>query len=55
MRERVGQCKTCGAPIYCEDGFFNGILLPGHQYLCMSCHDEQTDHQQPTEDKNKSP
>lgn len=41
MKELIGQCKSCGKNIYCEDGFFNGVLLPGHQYLCMDCDEKE--------------
>lgn len=37
MRELVGTCRECGKAVYCENGFLNGILLPGHEYLCYPC------------------
>lgn len=37
MREFIGTCQHCGENIYCEDGFFNGVLLPGHIYRCFEC------------------
>lgn len=37
MREYLGQCKICGKEICCENGFFNGVLLPEHDYLCFKC------------------
>lgn len=40
MRELIGTCHHCGIAIYCEDGFFNGVLLPGHKYRCFECDDE---------------
>jgi len=40
MHEYIGTCKNCGVNIYCENGFFNGVLLPGHEYLCFECEDK---------------
>lgn len=37
MRELIGQCKICGKEIYCENGFFNGVILAGHEYRCFEC------------------
>ncbi|MDF1508017.1 hypothetical protein PZE06_07450 [Robertmurraya sp. DFI.2.37] len=45
MREFIGHCKICGKEIYCENGFFNGVLLPGHDYLCFEC-DKRKGHEQ---------
>ncbi|WP_261132535.1 hypothetical protein [Bacillus sp. Marseille-Q3570] len=25
MKEYIGKCEICNKPIYCMDGFFNGI------------------------------
>lgn len=43
MREWIGTCHSCGTDIYCENGFFNGTVLPGHQYLCFECESEETE------------
>ncbi|HLQ70622.1 MAG TPA: hypothetical protein VK142_02415 [Bacillota bacterium] len=40
MKEYIGSCHHCGKDIYCENGFFNGVLLPGHIYRCFECDDE---------------
>lgn len=37
MNEWIGNCQECGIGIYCENGFFNGVLLPGHKYRCFDC------------------
>ena len=37
MREWIGTCKDCGENIYCENGFFNGVVLTNHAYLCFDC------------------
>lgn len=37
MREYIGKCNICGKEIYCEDGFFNGVLNTHHDYLCFEC------------------
>ncbi|HET7629699.1 MAG TPA: hypothetical protein VFK44_15100 [Bacillales bacterium] len=43
MKEFIGTCKICNKAVYCENGFFNGILLPGHEYLCYDCDEKQQD------------
>lgn len=41
MKEWIGKCKECGKDICCENGFFNGVLLPGHEYLCWDCDEKE--------------
>lgn len=43
MREWIGTCQDCGTDIYCENGFFNGVLLPGHTYRCFDCEEKRED------------
>lgn len=43
MHELVGCCERCHRPIYCENGFFNGVVLPGHHYLCFDCEEKQSE------------
>lgn len=45
MREWVGSCQRCGVNIYCENGFFNGVILPGHEYLCFDCEEKESEDQ----------
>lgn len=42
MKEWIGNCKSCGKDIYCENGFFNGVVLPAHEYLCFDCEEQGT-------------
>lgn len=41
MKEWIGTCMDCGKDINCENGFFNGVLLPGHTYRCFDCDEKQ--------------
>ncbi|HET7580702.1 MAG TPA: hypothetical protein VFK33_15600 [Bacillales bacterium] len=50
MKEYIGECKNCGKTIYCENGFLNGVLLPGHEYLCWAC-----DEKEEQKEKGKNP
>ena len=40
MRELVGYCKACGREVYCNDGFFTGIVLEDKTIVCFDCADE---------------
>lgn len=40
MREWIGVCSICGIDIFCENGFFNGVVLPEHDYRCFECEDK---------------
>ena len=46
MREFIGTCQICNKDIYCEDGFFNGVLLPGHEYRCFECDEKVTENEE---------
>lgn len=37
MRERVGDCKQCGKPVYCNEGFLNGVVLEDRTLVCFDC------------------
>ena len=37
MRERVGECSVCHKPLYCLDGFFNGIKKENGEVICFDC------------------
>lgn len=45
MKEWIGNCRNCREKIYCENGFFNGVVLPGHEYLCFECENQESNHQ----------
>ncbi len=36
MEELVGHCDMCKKPVYCENGFLNGVHQNGKLY-CNSC------------------
>jgi len=42
MKEWIGTCKKCGENIHCENGFFNGVVLPNHEYLCFDCEEMES-------------
>lgn len=50
MKEWIGICQICGKDIHCEDGFFNGIVLPGHEYRCFECDEKQSNHEYRNDD-----
>ncbi|MED2973588.1 MULTISPECIES: hypothetical protein [Fictibacillus] len=37
MKEYVGECSQCKKPIYCLEGFLNGIHVDQTTLLCFSC------------------
>lgn len=42
MKEYIGDCKKCGEPLYCLDGFFNGVHDPASKtILCFQCTSKQ--------------
>ena len=41
MRELVGHCKACGSEIYCNDGFFTGIVLEDKSVICFECEEKE--------------
>ncbi len=41
MRELVGHCKVCGCEVYCNDGFFTGIVLEDKSVICFECEEKE--------------
>lgn len=41
MKELVGTCSICNKEIYCENGFFNGVINDDQTILCFTCHEDQ--------------
>lgn len=41
MREYIGVCTNCGKGIYCENGFFDGVLHQDSGYLCWACDEKE--------------
>ncbi|MDP4551413.1 hypothetical protein Q9251_11025 [Alkalihalobacillus macyae] len=39
MKERVGECANCHKPIYCLDGFLDGVISENRALYCFSCKD----------------
>nr|WP_090232870.1 hypothetical protein [Fictibacillus solisalsi] len=39
MKELVGYCRQCKKPVYCLEGFLNGVHANG-TLLCFSCSEE---------------
>ncbi|WP_347550183.1 hypothetical protein ABFG93_01305 [Pseudalkalibacillus hwajinpoensis] len=37
MIEKVGLCVNCKKPIYCRDGFLDGIFTEDKTLYCFSC------------------
>lgn len=38
MKELIGNCKVCSKPLYCLDGFFNGIHeAETETMICFEC------------------
>jgi hypothetical protein len=43
MKELIGECKICRKPLYCLDGFFNGVHeAETGKVVCFQCEEEQT-------------
>jgi hypothetical protein len=40
--ELVGVCVTCGASIYCKDGFLDGVTDHGRLY-CHGCYSKASE------------
>lgn len=47
--ELVGHCVSCGAPVYCKDGFLDGVSQNGRLY-CHECYNKDDGE----DDKEKS-
>jgi len=44
VQEKVGDCKACLRPVYCNDGFLTGAVMEDQSLLCLECIDrEQAD------------
>ncbi|WP_456272972.1 hypothetical protein [Bacillus sp. AK031] len=42
MKELIGECKVCRKPLYCLDGFFNGIHeAETGKVVCFQCEENQ--------------
>jgi hypothetical protein len=39
MQELVGYCKKCNKPIFCNNGFLNGVVLEDKSLVCFDCSD----------------
>lgn len=37
MHEHVGTCTSCGKPIYCKEGFLDGVVLEDKSLVCFEC------------------
>jgi len=37
MIERVGECSCCGKPVYCRDGFLDGVIAGDGKLYCQDC------------------
>ncbi|MBW3114277.1 hypothetical protein KYJ26_20630 [Bacillus sp. MCCB 382] len=42
MKELVDYCAFCQKPLYCLDGFFNGVHLEGGKSCCFECEELET-------------
>jgi hypothetical protein len=40
MKEHVGMCNSCGADIYCHDGFIGGVVVKPGTLVCFPCMEE---------------
>jgi hypothetical protein len=40
MKEYIGDCRRCGKPVYCLDGFFNGVH-DADTITCFECVETQ--------------
>jgi hypothetical protein len=41
MKELVGHCNHCRKPLYCLDGFFNGVKTDSGKSLCFDCNEQE--------------
>lgn len=37
MHELVGTCSMCSKPIYCREGFLDGVVLEDKSLVCFEC------------------
>lgn len=45
MEEYIGTCQECGCPVYCENGFLDGIYEQGALF-CFACAEEYSENKQ---------
>ncbi|MGG1555276.1 hypothetical protein [Paenibacillus ferrarius] len=43
MIELVGICEKCKRPVYCRDGFIDGIVQPDKTVICFACSEDGAD------------
>lgn len=43
MQELVGECKECKKPIFCHDGFIDGVVLDDNTLICFECFDGESE------------
>ncbi|MBN8207659.1 hypothetical protein JI666_02750 [Bacillus sp. NTK071] len=53
MKELVGECANCHKPIYCLDGFLDGVISDNRTLYCFSCNGV-TNRVNPDKDSNSS-
>ncbi|HZG87949.1 hypothetical protein [Paenibacillus sp.] len=41
MQELIGACVECEKPVYCKEGFLDGVLIENHRVLCFPCNDRR--------------
>ncbi|WP_256464014.1 hypothetical protein [Halobacillus salinarum] len=41
MQDLVGNCRYCGAEVYCLDGFLNGVVDEDQLLSCYDCAEEE--------------
>lgn len=54
MKERVGNCQSCGDPVYCLSGFLNGVVSRDGRLRCFSCEEKHKDKKEPEPDGGES-
>lgn len=42
MQELIGPCRQCGKPVYCRDGFLDGVVLEDGSASCFACTADDT-------------
>jgi hypothetical protein len=43
VKELVGECKACKKPVFCNDGFINGVVLDDNTLICFECFNEESE------------
>ncbi len=43
MQELVGECKDCKKPVFCHDGFIDGVVLDDNTLICFECFNEESE------------